>query len=163
MTTHATAYLKAAERSGGGHLGGWPGDPHAAADLGQVWLHLPTGAAGLTGIRPHHDNGPVPARGFRLLEAITPEPLPAGHPFAERTTADVDAALRALGWHVISRADAAARLRAAGYRLGTRRAAGHMLYADDADDSIWRAHCSGYCMQAFAAPIRRSSGQPPAR
>ncbi|WP_307961848.1 hypothetical protein [Salinispora arenicola] len=57
----------------------------AAADLGQVWLHLPTGAAGLIGIRPHHDNGPVPARGFRLLEATTPVPL-AGR--ASRRPAD---------------------------------------------------------------------------
>ncbi|WP_028192572.1 hypothetical protein [Salinispora pacifica] len=158
MTTRVTSHLDRA-----GRLGGWPGDPLAAADLGEVWLHLPTGAAGLIGIRPHHDNGPVPARGFRLLEATTPVPLPAGHPFARRTTAEVEAVLYAEGWRVISRADAAARLRAAGYRLGTRRAAGHLLYADDADDTTWRQHCSGYCVKAFTAPIHPPPGQPPAR
>ncbi|WP_307969632.1 hypothetical protein [Salinispora arenicola] len=148
MTTRVTSHLDRA-----GRLGGWPGDPLAAADLGEVWLHLPTGAAGLIGIRPHHDNGPVPARGFRLLEATTPVPLPAGHRFARRTTAEVEAVLRAEGWRVISRADAATRLRAAGYRLGTRRAAGRLLYADDADDTTWGKHCSGYCVKAFTAPI----------
>ncbi len=82
MTTHVSSapHLDGADRSSGGHLRGWPGDPHAAREIGHVWLHLPTGAAGLTGIRPHHDNGPVPARGFKLLEATTPEPLPAGDP-----------------------------------------------------------------------------------
>lgn len=163
MTTHLTSHLDAAGRSGGGLLDGWPGDQLAAADLGEVWLHLPTGAAGLTGIRPHHDNGPVPARGFKLLEATTPEPLLAGHPSAQRTTADVETALRALGWNVISRADAGSRLRAAGYRLGIRRVAGHLLYADEADDTTWREHCSGYCVKAFAAPIHALPGEPPAR
>ncbi|WP_249715120.1 hypothetical protein [Rhizomonospora bruguierae] len=47
----------------------------------------------------------------------------------------METALRALGWHVISRADAASRLRAAGYRLGISRAAGHLLYDDEADDT----------------------------
>ncbi|WP_239098604.1 hypothetical protein [Micromonospora qiuiae] len=159
MTTLVTSHLAGASRRAG-RLGGWPGDPLAVAVLG-VWLHLPTGAAGLIGIRPHHDNGPVPARGFRLLEATTPVPLPAGHPFARRTTAEVEAVLHAAGWRVISRADAATRLRAAGYRLGTRRAAGHLLYADDADDTTWREHCSGYCVKAFAVPTRPSPGQPP--
>ncbi|MGI5213895.1 hypothetical protein [Plantactinospora sp. CA-290183] len=162
MTTRVTSHLDGAGRRAG-RLGGWPGDPLAAADLGEVWLHLPTGAAGLIVIRPHHDNGPVPARGFSLLEATTPVPLPAGHPFAQRTTAEVEVVLRAEGWCVISRADAATRLRAAGYRLGTRRAAGHLLYADDADDTTWREHCSGYCVKAFAAPTRPSPGQPQAR
>ncbi|MFK3984506.1 hypothetical protein ACI2K4_29545 [Micromonospora sp. NPDC050397] len=100
---------------------------------------------------------------FRLLEATTPEPLPEGHPFAERTAEDVEAVLSGLGWHVISRAAAAAELHAAGYRLDIRRAAGHLLYADGADDSTWRTHSSGYCLKAFAAPIRREPAQPPER
>ncbi|MFY1633729.1 hypothetical protein ACN27F_10685 [Solwaraspora sp. WMMB335] len=164
MTTHVTSHRDAVDRCGGaGPLEGWPGDPLAAGNVGEVWLHLPTGAAGLIGIRPHHDKGPVVARGFRLLEATTPVPLPAGHGFAQRTTADVETVLRAVGWHVISRADAATRLRAAGFRLGTRRAAGHLFYADDIDDIAWRGHCSGYCVNAFAAPIHLSPSESPAR
>lgn len=131
----------------------WPGEGHTTAGIGRAWLHLPTGAAGLIGVRPHHDHGPIADRSATLLEAVTPLPLPAGHPHAQRTAADVDGALRALGWQVISRADAATRLRAAGYHLGANRSAGHLLYADEADDTTWREDFTGHCLEAFAAPI----------
>ncbi|MEJ3743167.1 hypothetical protein WEI85_07760 [Actinomycetes bacterium KLBMP 9797] len=131
----------------------WPGVRHSTAGIGQAWLHLPTGAAGLIGIRPHHDNGPIADRSTRLLESATPSPLPVGHPYAQRTAADVDAALHELGWQVITRAEAAARLRAAGYVLDTNRRAGHLLYADDADHTLWRKDFTGYGLEAFAAPI----------
>lgn len=135
----------------------WPGVRHGTVGICQAWLHLPTGAAGLIGIRPHHDNGPIADCSTRLLESVTQPPLPIGQPYAGRTAADMDTALRELGWQVITRADAAARLRAAGYVLGTNRAAGHLLYADDADDTIWREDFTGYGLEAFAAPI-----EPPA-
>ena len=135
----------------------WPGVRHSTAGIAKAWLHLPTGAAGLIGVRPHHDLGPIADRSTRLLESATPSPLPVEHPCAGRTAVDVDAALRELGWRVITRAEAAARLRAAGYVLGTNRRAGHLLYADDADEIAWRPDFTGYCMEAFAAPI-----EPPA-
>ena len=131
----------------------WPGSGHSTSGIGQVWLHVPTGAAGLTGIRSHHDGGPIASRCARLLEAVTAEPLPAGQADAGRTALDVETALRALGWAVITRADAAGRLRAAGYRLGVNRAAGHVLYADDAQEVGWRPDFTGYCLEAFAAPL----------
>jgi hypothetical protein len=121
--------------------------------IGKAWLHLPTGSAGLIGIRPHVDGGPIADRSTRLLDATTPVPLPAAHPLATRTVADVEEALRARGWQVITRADAARRLLRSGYRLGHNRAAGHLLYIDDADASIWR-RCR-YCLEAFAVATRR--------
>ncbi|GIJ12200.1 hypothetical protein ACFFMR_14150 [Micromonospora andamanensis] len=128
--------------------------------IGKAWLHLPTGSAGLIGIRPHTDGGPIADRSAPLLAADNLAAQPA-RPIGSRSTTDAEAALRAAGWHLVTRADAARRLLLAGYRLSRNRTAGHLLYADDADASIWR-RC-GSCLEAFAvtAPPRPDNGSRP--
>ncbi|WP_173071044.1 hypothetical protein [Phytohabitans houttuyneae] len=127
----------------------WPGRGFSTPGIGRAWLHLPTGSAGLVGVRAHHDHGPIADQSARLLD---PMPRADGDPWSPRTAADVDAALDRWGWRVISRAEAATRLLAAGYQLGTNRSAGHLLYADDLDDTTWRPRDAGHGLEAFAAP-----------
>ncbi|MFI7026273.1 hypothetical protein ACIBMZ_26515 [Micromonospora sp. NPDC049900] len=118
--------------------------------IGKAWLHLPTGSAGLIGIRYHTDGGLIADRSAALLAADNRAAHPA-QPIGSRPTTDAEAALRAAGWHLVTRAGAARRLLLDGYRLSRNRTAGHLLYADDADASIWR-RC-GSCLEAFAITI----------
>jgi hypothetical protein len=124
--------------------------------VAEVSLHLPTGGACLITFGVHHDGGPIGHRSVRLLDPITPEPLPEGHPHADRTEADV---ARVLGpWRIVTRAEAIAALRAEGYLLGTSRAPGHVLYADQADQTAWYAAGRGYTRCAFAVRDRLVPG-----
>jgi hypothetical protein len=101
----------------------------------RVWLHCTTGAAGINEIWDHA-GGPAAGKGIRLLEPDRPSPFDDG-PWSAHTTADVEAALARHGARIITRAEAARRLTAAGYRLSSNHACGHALYEDEADDVTW--------------------------
>lgn len=124
--------------------------------VAKVSLHLPTGSACLMTFGVHHDGGPIGHRAISLLEPLTPEPLPEGHPHADRTEADVVAVLGQ--WRIVTRAEAVTALRAEGYRLGTSRGPGHVLYADQADQTTWFAAGGGYTRCAFAVRDRLVPG-----
>jgi hypothetical protein len=116
----------------------------------QVWLHCTTGAAGINEIW-NHAGGPAAGKGARLgrlLEPDRPEPFDGGA-WSAHTLADVEAALARHGARIITRAEAARRLIAAGYRLSSNRAYGHALYEDQADDVTWY-NLTRYARLAFA-------------
>ena len=126
---------------------------HPVLTVGRAWLHLPTGTAGLATFSPHIDRGPIVHGSIRLLDALTPVPLPEGHPHAGRTDADVEAALHQHGWRIATLAEACAAVRAEGYLLGVSREPGHVLYADqDADTTTWSTTGRGWARETFAVP-----------
>jgi len=108
-----------------------------APEVVKVWLHQTTGTAGFHRMW-NHAGGPAAgaARDGRLLDPDRPSPHDGG-PWSQHTIADVEVALLLRGMRVVTRAQAAQALRAAGYRLGVDRAYGHALYADQADDTTW--------------------------
>lgn len=140
-------------------------------NVGKASLHRPTGASSIGSVHAHHDGGPIAIRGSRLFDALTPEPLPEGYPDdAGRTEADVEAALAERGWRPVTRRQAATLLRLDGYPLGTDRAPGHILYADQADATVWAPCCSSsaavphpaghYTRETFVARDGGAQGTP---
>jgi len=131
-------------------------------NVGRLWLHRPTGTAGLSGVQAHHDGGPITGWGERLLDPLTPVPLPDGSPEdAGRTEEQLRTAAAERGWRPVTRAQAAALLRAEGYRLRTERSFGHVLYADQADAVSWHDHPSTrHDRECFAARDGLEQGTP---
>jgi hypothetical protein len=119
------------------------GEAATRPNVAKDWLHRPTGTAGVTDVHTHHDGGPIATRGSGLFDALTPVPLPEHYPHdAGRTEADLEARLQECGWRPATRAQAATLLRLDGFPLGTNRGPGHLLYADQADATIWADHPS---------------------
>jgi hypothetical protein len=112
-----------------------------------VWLHLTTGAAGCAPIWNHAGGPAAGGPSIRLLDPDRPEPHDGGE-WSAHTVDDVEHALRERGFRLVTRAEAAAALREAGYQLGNERAYGHCLYADEVDDAVWWE--KNYNQNAFA-------------
>lgn len=113
----------------------------------RVWLHQTTGSAGYSTMWNHAGGPAAGANSTRLLDPDRPSPHDGGA-WSAHTVADVEAALLARGLRIVTRAEAASALRAAGYTLGTNRGFGHVLYADKADATTWWT--ANYNHYAFA-------------
>lgn len=132
-----------------------PEPPQAA--LARLWLHLPSGTAGLTRAVEPAEPGTVAAGpvllhaaddsgpgGNRLFDGLYPRDFDRhGFGWAGRATSDVQAAAKARGWMVVSRREAARWLLSAGWvvpprRDGDGRCRFHdMLWEDQVDDLTW--------------------------
>lgn len=127
-----------------------PGQGPMVIEIGRLWLHLPTGRAGIVGFvrnahggpdcgplmrrdRPVHEGGhqtlfegldPVrPGASTGVIVDLRTEPPrfdTHGFNWAGRTTSDAQAAAERLGWQTITRTRAAELLHEAGYTLHER-------------------------------------------
>ncbi|MEU8481508.1 hypothetical protein [Streptomyces hygroscopicus] len=117
-----------------------------------IWLHLPTGTAGVSEIWRLPGGAPTAGHGIRFLEPTHPVPHHPRDPWSARTTAQVEAVLSDFGWRTVARAKAARALRGA-FRLADR----HILRANEPHDVIWQY--SEFDAVAFA--MRATSARSP--
>ncbi|WP_158892712.1 hypothetical protein [Amycolatopsis anabasis] len=125
--------------------------PCSGPEIGEMWLHLPSGGAGIHGFVPDSDGGPVTGGvvrehvpvsqggSIRLFHGLDPhefDPQPGpiidlrlsprrfdryGFNWAQRATTDVQAEAERRGWRTITRAHAVRVLTELGYHVHPRR------------------------------------------
>ncbi|MDX3075906.1 hypothetical protein [Streptomyces sp. MI02-7b] len=109
--------------------------PHAPLIV-HVWLHRPTGAAGVSHIRRLPQGWPTAAHGERLMEATHSLPYRREDPWSPRTPSDIEEVLQAFGWRTISRA-AAARTLTGKFTVPRPEWGSGIIHSAEPDDVTW--------------------------